>query len=221
MTKKYVYDLIRVCSSPEKIQNSKYPSDRKTLALYFIFTLLFYFLINISIALIDNWIHLPKVQFGIKDLSIFKVVILAPIVEEVCFRAILKNDKFSISIFIVGILYLFLLKLILIKNEHIIFILLFCYLVFNTLLKALNIQFRQYKRNELRFLVLISCFFFGMAHILNYEISWQNSFSFFFIFTPYFFSGVILSMLRLKFGLFYSILSHSIWNGVIWLIYFI
>jgi membrane protease YdiL (CAAX protease family) len=62
--------------------------------------------------------------------------------------------------------------------------------------------------------VYISAFIFGISHLAYKDISfsYEEILSLIYIFTPKFFSGLIYSYIFFKKGILFSVILHSLWN---------
>ncbi len=145
--------------------------------------------------------------------------IFAPIVEEVFFRAILVFNKYifngilailaivsvawaftTLSIVVAGIIgaVLFIATIIyIIKDEHI------------------SKKVENYWQTSFPVIFYLSCLFFALVHLMNFEFEYSLFYLFPLLILPQFIMGMILGFTRIKLGLMYSIALHAIHNGVL------
>ena len=149
-----------------------------------------------------------EIDFG----GIFLIVFLLPFFEELIFRLPLKLSKLRLSIF------LFLLA----ANTFLINF----YVGFGTLLIlgiSLNFffskkYFKLIKSKWLRYKVEVFYFFtfvFGLVHVSNFDPQILPWYIFPIVFLPQLIGGFLTGIVRLRFGFFYGLLFHSVFNGII------
>lgn len=178
---------------------------------FFLTIVLYFYLKNTALD-----ISLKSTFFSDFDYKTFlKIVIIVPVLEEFIFRSILVSNRLSLSAFLFAMLYL-----------------MFAYWgidVFLNLTISLLIVSIQYYTNlripkmiyNKSFKVIIYSFsiLFAIYHIWNFNITPQVLFLSPLLLFPKFFIGISLSFIRVRFGLMFSIISHSLHNLVPVLIY--
>jgi membrane protease YdiL (CAAX protease family) len=139
-----------------------------------------------------------------KYILIAIIVIIVPIIEEYIFRFFIKSSN-KLFLILLGILPFLLIDILIYIP---VFILFFSFILFK-------------KKNEkVIFRIFISSLVFSLVHIGNYSFYNNN----YYIILPLlilFGLGNILALIRLKFGIVYSIFAHSLYNFLLLsLIYF-
>lgn len=139
-----------------------------------------------------------------KVLVLVMVIILAPLIEEIIFRYHLSLNKKAIMWSLIA-------SVLMISQLWVIGAGLMIYLL------ILWILAMQKKALSLHLVVYISAFFFGIVHLSNYR-----DFDFFsnFYWIPFlvmiqFGLGLLLSFIRLHYGLLRAILFHAVYNAVL------
>lgn len=183
---------------------------KKIFKLYLIYLLSITFLsaplgIVLKITTISYW------EFEVSWKLVFYGVILAPILEEILFRILLRPTLRSLIIFnLCGISVLG----ISLYNNSLIFFLLFAsiIIVWNSIYysaKHLNFNFEKHFSK----IFYSSALLFAITHIDNYNgISGYLILLSPIIILPYFFMGLYLGYIRMNFGIKYSILFHTLIN---------
>ena len=64
-------------------------------------------------------------------------------------------------------------------------------------------------------LYIVSSLLFGFIHIINYDLNESHLKYLFIITSPQIFTGFVLGFIRLKYGFWYSVLNHSLYNFII------
>lgn len=149
-------------------------------------------------------------------------ILLAPLIEELIFRAHLKSVIGSF-IFYISIPLWIIISLI---NKQIpplnyrILVILFGLVLFITILRLLYSKLKQehsFRALLIRYFpfhVWLSVLLFGMMHTLNYVYDSSTSFLWSpLLVLPQLFGGIMLAYVRVRFGLVYSILLHVMING--------
>ena len=75
--------------------------------------------------------------------------------------------------------------------------------------KFIKMKWLQYKVE----IFLVFSFLFGLIHAANFDADILPWYVFPFVFLPQLFGGLVTGILRLRFGFFYGLLLHSIYNG--------
>ncbi|WP_319502118.1 hypothetical protein [uncultured Draconibacterium sp.] len=183
----------------------------KSIGLYVIFTLLYAIIVGALYFLLD----LKVTDFGSKATQFFKIVIMAPVIEELLFRLPLKN--FFKNIFIsLGILtFLFLrdnMPLVLAISLGLGVVLLPYVAKF---IRKLEGRINSFIYHHYGVLFYFLAFSFGVLHILNSESFTSDLYlSAFIYFIHPLISGLYFAFIRvrLKYGIIYSILVHALTN---------
>jgi hypothetical protein len=160
-----------------------------------------------------------QINYRIKITDILTIVVIGPLIEEFCFRAVLKKNFKNLLYFLIGILG-FVLRYLSVNPIYIIACILLLVaivvILFNP--KSQLYFLKPYKKKHLLILVYSSSLFFALSHLIG-----VNCFSMSFILLviyiiPKILVGFLLAMLRIKFGLLYSIIFHVFINLIIYLI---
>ncbi|MDQ1087445.1 type II CAAX prenyl endopeptidase Rce1 family protein [Siphonobacter sp. SORGH_AS_1065] len=152
------------------------------------------------------------------------VVILGPIWEEIAFRLplIFTIEKFLLStIFITYYVISKLLK----SNTYsdffyYIFIISLCVYYSNNKISNNKISNNKISNNKIysffkkyrKITTVLYSILFGIFHINNYKISFENIYIIPIITLPQTLNGIILSYIRIKYGVYFSIFIHSTYN---------
>lgn len=134
-------------------------------------------------------------QYDNAVLEFLDIVVLGPIFEEFNFRFLLTFQK----LFFFNVLF----------HLYDIFL---SYKIF-PLFAFIGVLIAKiiFKISNQTILVILSSFAFSIAHISNYQET--LSLSAILIAIPFFINGIIYALVRIKYGLFYSILLHIFSNG--------
>jgi hypothetical protein len=142
------------------------------------------------------------------------MIFLSPVLEEILFRLILKPKFRNLIVFsvfsgVLAINFLF-------RNEFILFI---PFSIFSIIGFVLLMNRKYFREAQIYFLKYFSIIFylisliFGFIHITNYEpFNYQLILIAPILISPLVMAGIILGFIRMKFGIGYSILMHSIIN---------
>jgi len=135
--------------------------------------------------------------------------IVGPVYEEFLFRAILKPNKIGVSLFVFAFSYLFLKIAHLGFNLNIVLSLIIGILIYISNIK-INTVF--YNKNY-RSLIYFSSILFGLVHLTNFNLTFSILLLSPILMLPRIFTGFSLAFIRVKFGLVYAILFHSLFNA--------
>lgn len=152
---------------------------------------------------------------------LFSFLIYAPVIEECIFRSWINLKSHSLSVWVSAFVFFGIEKALKVKPPFIILELSFvflCYLLFRYLFKRVNYRFEP--SIFLTYVTLIvSSILFGLLHARNYnEI---NLYLILFVLPHQLIGGFILGVVRLRVGLVGSIITHSIFNLTIILLFYI
>ena len=229
-------DILKLYSLSEIDYRHKYPLIEKI--KYFAKGILLYFVLQICalllMFLVDEFLikkmGFPSVfklmiesQKKIKGYySIFLVVILGPLVEELIFRLILVPKRRNIAIFTFVFSFLVLNKTYYINKIDWLLLVslvvsgLLSFLVFNLLKRNPKIETAIGKRQKI--ITMVSVVLFGLLHIVNIEnLHWELALFYPVYVLPQMILGYIFSMQRLKLGFVWGLLFHSMNNLMVFL----
>ena len=224
-------DILKLYSLSEIDYRHKYPLIEKI--KYFAKGILLYFVLQICalllMFLVDDFLikkmGFPSVfklmiesQKKIKGYySIFLVVILGPLVEELIFRLILVPKRRNIAIFTFVFSFLVLNKTYYINKIDWLLLVslvvsgLLSFLVFNLLKRNPKIETAIGKRQKI--ITMVSVVLFGLGHIANIEtLYWELALLYPVYALPQMILGYVCSMQRLKLGFIWGLLFHSMIN---------
>ena len=224
-------DILKLYSLSEIDYRHKYPLIEKI--KYFAKGILLYFVLQICalllMFLVDEFlikkIGFPSVfklmiesQKKIKGYySIFLVVILGPLVEELIFRLILVPKRRNIAIFTFVFSFLVLNKTYYINKIDWLLLVslvvsgLLSFLVFNLLKRNPKIETAIGKRQKI--ITMVSVVLFGLLHIVNIEnLHWELALLYPVYSLPQMILGYVSSVQRLKLGFVWGLLFHSMIN---------
>lgn len=194
----------------------------KILLYLIVASVVFGFISQFTISLLNIDINYPSLKNHIHKngiyYSIFSYAIITPLLEELSFRLWLKYSKINIAIS----LFSTILLLIKVDSSLHICLLLLAILLFIVLI----IEFTKFKLSFIwdkyqKIIFLFSCFLFGISHIYNFKINNTILLLSPIITLQQISMGIILAKTRIKNGVIYSILPHSLYNSIIILVEFI
>ena len=229
-------DILKLYSLSEIDYRHKYPLIEKI--KYFAKGILLYFVLQICalllMFLVDEFLikkmGFPSVfklmiesQKKIKGYySIFLVVILGPLVEELIFRLILVPKRRNIAIFTFVFSFLVLNKTYYINKIDWLLLVslvvsgLLSFLVFNLLKRNPKIETAIGKRQKI--ITMVSVVLFGLLHIVNIEnLHWELALLYPVYALPQIILGYVSSVQRLKLGFIWGLLFHSMNNLMVFL----
>ena len=214
----------------EKVENGSIITKIKDIFKIYVCTFIVYIFFTIflisTLALLN--LHTPSnnVDAYLNTKTTLQTIILtvfiAPIAEEIGYRLSLLYSKRNISITIFFLSFFLYCKITSSFNyeidEHfkykIIFSLILALLSFILLLKRKDINNRLifFWSNNHMAILLTSIFLFTFSHIFNFNISNKTLILMPIITFPQLIYAISLSYTRLKYGIFYSIILHSMIN---------
>ena len=146
--------------------------------------------------------------------------LLVPITEELSCRLFLKksliNSYISFSLITFILILLFQNRKIYTLDWYVLNTLVFSFVIWTSLF-----SFKKYLANIKiadRTIFYTSAVLFSLLHLSNYSFQVNELPKYLFLIIPQFFSGLLYGYIRIKNGITYSILSHSIHNTILMLI---
>jgi uncharacterized protein len=203
------------------LRSPYYQSNKKIEWSFFLKFLLLFYLISIPLGLFVELIsQLLNFQDVALNFSAFKLIfagiILAPIIEEIQFRLLLKPSYKNFMLFFGFSVCIALIALL---KGRIFFVTVFIVLAFFSILVSLNK--RKIRRVQVFILknyyyfFYISCILFGIYHIFNYTpFNSKLILIMPILIFPKMILGGFLGYIRIRFGIIYSIVFHSLINVV-------
>lgn len=188
--------------------------------LFFKLLLLFYAIcvpLGLIVGILLKLLNYSDTELNFNTLKILIVgILLGPIIEELLFRLLLLPKLKNVIIFIVFSISMAIIYLIKGSIHFLIIFLLFGSIAF------LFCQNKRYLRkaqlfiiNHFCFIFYTSCILFGFYHIFNYTPFNLKLFILMpLIVLPQIVAGVFFGFIRMKFGIFYSIIFHSVTNVI-------
>lgn len=174
------------------------------------FTIISFFNLNKNFDLQDETIKLtlPYIAW---------TILIVPIIEEISFRLILTRDFKKLllggSFFIANILALIIGSWLQLGKIITLFIYLTIAIIIFKLAKHSFSRQEPKSHNWNNYLLItVSSFTFGISHYITSPETSFFSFQTLILSTPYILRGFIYSMTRIKYGITYSILLHSLFN---------
>ena len=154
--------------------------------------------------------------------SLILIIIIIPIIEELTFRGwIAKEEKMIIISLIVASFFLAQLSLNVIfpqlGNRKYLFVA-FIVILNSILIFRHDLEIKSFIKKNSSQLINLSIFLFTIVHGFNYELTQINLkilLTFLFLLVSYPFSAYILTKIRIKKGLFWSMLLHISTNSLI------
>lgn len=185
----------------------------------FIKSWILFFLISIPISSIIVFMlkvtSINETELNFKTSKMFiSMIILSPVLEEILFRLILKPRFRNVLIFSVfsGVLAI---NFLFIES----FILGIPLLILSIVSFTILIDKKYFRKAQIYFLKHFSIIFymisiiFGFVHVTNYEpFNYKLVLILPILISPLVLAGILLSFIRMKFGIGYSMLMHSMIN---------
>jgi uncharacterized protein len=182
-----------------------------------ILTILFTLPLGPIIEILKKIASIKETDFNYSPLIVFlSMVLLAPIIEELIFRLILKPRYINCVIFtlvngLLAIIFLY-------KKVFFMFIPV-------SLISLISLYFLLNKKGfknlqtfflgHFKLFFYLSSFLFGFLHVTNYEpFNYKLIIVMPILISPIVVTGILLGFIRMKFGIIYSILLHSLINLV-------
>lgn len=192
------------------------PSN-KNLLLVFFGLLIISQLINICVYILFQK-HPIVHSFNRVDRPLINIflsgIILAPVLEEFTFRAPLRINRLSLSLFTTGLTYTVLIFIL--SRDYVFFILLiavslgfFIYMLY----KQLNFK-KHYNYKNTNAILVISSLLFGILHLVNITLLSSSKVGVIVYVVSISLVGLMMAYLRLKFNLLVAIAFHSLNNLV-------
>jgi hypothetical protein len=180
---------------------------------------LFLYMICIPYSFInDLLLHSISVNYIELDPSkivvFFAVIVGAPLLEEPLFRLVLKPtaNSFIVILIFFGLTVISCLaeKLFVVSAVSLV---LFCFILILVSNKNYFRKTQIWLLKHFRGFFYTSCVLFGIVHITNYEPFSYKLFLILPVFSiPYIIAGMFFGFIRMKFGLAYAMLYHSLFN---------
>lgn len=215
-----IEDFLRFIKSPKLSTNYyKKPIDK-------LFVLLIGFFFSMLGLYLAGLLNKSLIVFGFEDISNYKqvsydfnlqnffiVVLVAPILEELCFRLPLKPDRLMYAPVSVALLSFFFLKFLFDAyfNNYLILTISCFVLVFFFLVRAF---ITKYIIKNYRTIFYTSALLFAIFHLKSLHDFLDYFFLIPLILLPYFVYALSFSYVRMKAGIHISILLHVIINGI-------
>ncbi len=183
-------------------------------------TTAFLVVVNVIILALSKWLedalNLREIPLKSKDSLettpisfILFAVVFAPLLEELAFRYLLKKGKYFLVIFTLSTFYF------LIVGETI--PLLISLLLLNILIGLVYLLSKKRRIVPIG-VMAYSIIVFGWMHSINFDATELSSLRFIealFLFFPYVLLGTNITYIRLRFGFFYGLVGHTLYNGIL------
>jgi len=218
-----ISDLILFCKKPFTTVNDKVLLFKtKLLHMLLLLTLNFILIFPFFCFLFINKNYIPANTYThtSTETKIFFSLIFAPIIEEIVFRFPLQKAKWSyyflICIFFVCTVLL-LNKTIIYFDITIFVIILILMLVFKFM--DLPEKLVKFWHNNYTYLFYFITLIFGAIHLTNFSLyPLDNLWILPVLFIPQTICGFLFGYIRLKYGMIWCILQHSLYNTVVFCI---
>ncbi len=204
------------------LKHPVYCSNQTPKVVYFLGLFFIYILaiipISILIFFLTKEFHIKHDQLKLSTtVNTLLVVILAgPLYEEIIFRSWLKLKKINIILFFITLSF-FIVKAIIdskIATAIILTVLIFIFLI--PLLSFGKIKVEKFISSKFQYFFYASSLIFGLLHATNFNGNPYLILAFMPILGgPQIILGLILGYVRMKHGLFYSILFHVLVNTLL------
>lgn len=169
-------------------------------------------LILIVLDIVESFLDISKPEIDDRDNILNNIlfysvylIIIAPFLEEILYRLPLRRNSFTFFSLIVGVIYILIFDLLLIRIALGIYLVCIIYLMF-------------LKNKIPKIFILISIFVFTISHIGNYnliDVKSMNSLGLIFLLSPQLILGIIVTLFRTKFSFKYGLLYHALYNSII------
>lgn len=209
--------------SPTIYDNNKTFKKRiLSVFVYYLWEIIFLFPVIATLAVLNYYGLLPenanklntKVDFWE---NLFLICLAVPLIEEIIFRSHLASPRWSIVACLVSIIcgILFIFEIIIVDfNSKLPFLVSVFLVSISSFLFSgqflINIWHKYY------FVIFYSIVFaFSLVHLTNFDYKKTPTILFPVLLTAQFLGGVFLGFIRLKYGFWYSVLSHCWFNFVL------
>ena len=147
--------------------------------------------------------------------SFFIVLIWAPIVEEIAFRLWIVYSLKKMLISLLALCSIVLLNLFVYYENY---ILLF-FVIFLFYLASINVKniFSSISKLNIKYRIVISGFFFGLIHLMNFELDKFPWYVCVPLILPQIFSGIFFGYIRVRNGFRYNLTLHFLINATSYL----
>lgn len=204
------------------------------------FHFFFLFLISVSLMILIQFLlrylflwHIipyPVIHRHFYDITFLIVVIIGPIKEELVFRLSLRFKPLFLAISMSVLLFFIVVRKIIGTDPFFniwytlgnLFIILGMLIILYFLLRLFNNTLTRFWNKHFRLIFYILAIVFGYWHLWNYYLCHYSIILLSPLFIlPYIFIGVNLGYIRLKYGIFFSILLHGFYNSIPYILPFI
>lgn len=171
---------------------------------YSLVGLMFLLISHLGATISTKNVFLPK-----KNILLLAVVFI-PIIEEFLFRSILRKGKYYFYFFLFALVYAI---LILFKIDFYISIAGSLFLTITSFFLRIKIPYHFIKKN-IKLILIIANGLFAILHLYNFNIPASSILILFLIIFQKFIMSIYLSFICVRYGLVFSILFHSLYNGL-------
>ncbi len=188
------------------------------MVFFFNLMLLYYFFslpIGILVGLFIKFLNFSETEFNYNAIKIILAgLIIGPIIEEILFRLLLKPRYWNVLLFFAFSISMMIVSII---KSNVLYLLIFTFLGCITLILCKKKTYlkaaQKFILRRFYFAFYLSCFLFSLIHFTNYHpASYKLLLSMPLIILPQFIGGAFLGFVRMKYGIKYSFLFHSITN---------
>ncbi len=209
---KIIKEYFRFIINPKKLNKSKI--DKKEIVICFLFFVISYLIISFFFSYLISFFaiqinfnsHVKKVLNGN---VLFLVMIIAPVSEELLFRAILRPSKINFSLFCFSILF-FLFQFL----EISFYLSVIVSISSAVIIYLVGININSFIHNNFINIIYISVVIFASLHIFSFKLTYSLLVALPLLMLPKIYLAFALSFSRVKYGLFSCIFLHSIINGM-------
>lgn len=209
-------DIINLFAFPSKIKYIDFSKNLKqALYYYFAFTILL-LIFSIIISCLGHLMQNDVKPFVNKTINFYEVVVIAPVLEEILFRLVLRLNKFNLTIFFIWLFIFVLYKRFIIDSNCLLVLSLmsFVFLILKKNKHKLNITQFEFKFFPLPVIIYLSCFLFGIMHLSNFGNTEILNITIILYVISKALAGFAFALLRLKFGIISSIIYHIFLNSL-------
>lgn len=202
------------------LKSPLYRSNERPIFIYFVALFFMYIAtvipLSLVLALIDKSFHFThNIALSSVDKTVLWAVALAPVYEEVIFRSWLKLKKVNV-VLIIGTLVAF--TTLAIHDSKIVGMIVFpsLLILFSSLLIVKGrARIGKFIKSNFKYFFYASVLLFGLVHATNFKGNpWLILALAPILGSPQIVLGYILGFIRMKHGLFYSILFHMLINAI-------
>jgi len=147
--------------------------------------------------------------------KLIAIVLMAPVYEEILFRSLLKIKKINAFLFVIVISGIISYASVKSNTAYVVFFSIILIAFLSALLVLKKNRIKSFFEKQFAYIFYGSALLFGLLHATNFSGDPLKLIAFSFLLGgPQIVLGIILGYIRMNYGLFYSILFHTIVNSM-------